>query len=335
MIRNWLKIARSQTAAAVIMLCGIFFLLGGGNFLSFLGIGVIVFSILIHDFSFAHNTAFDVLTGYDTEDEYKKHFPVCDGSVDPFDALKITHIGIFIMVFFAMLLSYFGTGNAFLAMSFFAIFLMSGFWYNEWTSKIATWDFVPISICFTSLSVFVYFLVSDEINLLMILSAIYIFLVEWYEIGIAGEIKEAEMTKEVSLLRNMGMACKKHDVSGEIIFDMHNAVYYPFFLKIISLLVILAIIGFYTFTWGTLAIFLILGTLMLVVNNKLTDRQLRNRNKSLRHMACGEILAIFLLPLILYPVVGLLEVLFLLFFSLSYFLVMNKINWGTWVRPQV
>lgn len=330
MFREWLQIARSQTAAAIIILCGIFYLMGDGDLFSWYGLALIIFSILIHDFSFAHNSVIDVLTGYDTKDKFKDHFPLCAEKFNPLTALKISHVGLFITTLFAILLAFFGSGNSFLAISFYSIFLMCGFWYNEWTSKIALWDFIPISLCFTSLSVYAFFLASNRFTALVILSSIYIFLVEWYEIGIAGEIKECEMKEEISLLRYLGMT---YDEKTNI-FDMNKVALYPFAIKIISILLILVILS-YSCTYSTIFITIAFGSLILVFNFRLTQRQYRDRNKALRDMAIGEILAIFLLPLVLYPLIGLSEVIVLLVFSLAYFVLMNQINWKSWFRPQV
>lgn len=330
MLRDWLRICRSQTAAAVIMLCGMFFLLGGGNLFSVFGLLVVIFSILEHDFTFAHNSVVDVLTGYDTKDNFKKHFPLCNGKVNPFSALKITHLGIFAMTFFAIALAWMSPGNQFYAISCYAVFLISGFWYNEWTSKIALWDFVPISICFTSLSLYAYFLVSDSLSLLVILCAIYIFLVEWYEIGIAGEIKEFEIIDEVSLLRYLGA---RFDY---IHFNLRlKAFLYATLVKLAGIAILGAIVFKYNFSSCSVLLFALMALGMMYFAWKLTRKQRRDRNKAVRCMAAEEILSIFALPLILIPIIDTASAVILIVFSLLYFFVMNKINWGTIVRPRV
>ncbi len=329
MLRNWLRISRSQTGAAVIMLCGIFFLLGGGNLFSLWGIIIVIFSILVHDFSFAHNSVIDVLAGYDKKDKFKKHFPLCNGRVDPFTALKITHIGGFLTTIFAILLAYFGSGNSFYAISFYVLFIICGFWYNEWTSKIAMWDFVPISICFASLSVYAYFLVSDEFTLLMILAAIYISLVEWYQVGVSGEIKEIEILDEVSLLRHLGAKC-------DVVFNLGvKAFVYALTVKLFGVLILGIIVLRYNFTLYGIIVFALMSLLIIHFALNLTKIQKRDRNKSIRNMACEEIVSIFALPLILIPIIDTVQALFLILFSLLYFVFMNKINWNTLVQPKV
>lgn len=330
MLRDWLRIARSQTAAAVIMLCGIFFLLGGGNLFSVFGLLIVIFSILEHDFTFAHNSVIDVLTGYDTKDNFKKHFPLCNGKVNPLSALKITHLGIFAMTLFAIALAWMSRGNQFYAISCYAVFLISGFWYNEWTSKIALWDFVPISICFTSLSLYAYFLVSDSLSLLVVLCAVYIFLVEWYEIGIAGEIKELEIQDEASFLRYLGARC------DYVHFNLgKKAFLYASFVKLAGIAILGVIVYKYNFYLPGILTFLLMGTGMLYFAWKLTRKQKRDRNKAIRYMAAEEILSIFALPLILIPIIDTVATVILIVFSLLYFFVMNKINWDTLLRPKV
>jgi len=311
------------------MLCGIFFLLGGGNLFSLWGIIIVIFSIIVHDFSFAHNSVMDVLAGYDKKDKFKKHFPLCNGRVDPFTALKITHIGSFLTTIFAILLAYFGSGNSFYAISFYAIFIICGFWYNEWTSKIVIWDFVPISICFASLSVYAYFLVSDEFTLLLILAAIYISLVEWYQVGVSGEIKDFEIVNEVSLLRHLGAKCDR-------VFNLGiKAFVYALAVKLSGILILGIIVFKYNFTFYGIIVFALMSILIIHFALNLTKIQKRDRNKAICNMACEEIASIFALPLILIPIIDTVQALFLILFSLLYFVFMNKINWNTMVRPKV
>jgi hypothetical protein len=330
MLRDWLRIARSQTAAAVIMLCGMFYLIGGGNLFSIFGLLIVVFSILAHDFSFAHNSVVDVLTGYDTKDGFKSHFPLCNGRFDPRTALKITHIGMLIVTIFAVFLAWISPGNKFLALSFYAIFIVCGFWYNEWTSKIVMWDFVPISICFTSLSLYAYFLVSNSFTPLAVLCASYIFFVEWYEISVSGEIKEAEMMDEVSLLKHLGARCEyTHFNLGLRAFLYASAV------KLSGVAILALIVYKYNFYLLGMLTFLLMGAAMIYFAWKLTRKQKRDRNRAIRYMASEEIVSIFALPLVLIPIIDTLQAVVLIFFSMSYFVVNNFLNWGTLVRPRV
>ena len=330
MLRDWLRIARSQTAAAVIMLCGMFYLIGGGSLFSVYGLLVVVFSILAHDFSFAHNSIVDALTGYDLKDKFKKHFPLCNGNVNPHLVLKATHLGMFTVTVFAIALAWISPGNKFYAMSCYAVFIVCGFWYNEWTSKIATWDFVPISICFTALSLYAYFLVSSAVSTVVVLAAAYIFFVEWYEISVSGEIKELEIEDEVSLLRNLGARCTvTHFNLGA------KACLYAWLVKLTGV-VLLGIIAFvYNTSIISTMTFIVMAFAMVYFAWKLTRKQKRDRNKSIRYMAAEEIISIFALPLILIPIIDTLQALVLIFFSLFYFCFMNFLNWKSILRPQV
>jgi len=330
MLRDWLRIARSQTAAAVIMLCGMFFLLGGGSLFSVFGLLVVVFSILVHDFSFAHNSVIDVLAGYDTKDRFKSHFPLCNGKVRPLSALKVTHLGMFAVTFFAVYLCWLSPGEKFCAMSCYAVFVVCGFWYNEWTSKTATWDFVPISLCFTSLSLYAYFLVNTTMPFLVVLAAQYIFVVEWYEIGVAGEIKEIETPDEVGLLRKMGARCAYGT------FNLGRAAFvYSWIVKLIGVFLLGEIIFFYNNSVASTLIYIVMSFAMIYFGLKLTRRQKWNRDKSLRYMAAEEIVSIFALPLVLIPIIDMVSAVVLIVFSLLYFLAMNYLNWKSFVSPKV
>jgi hypothetical protein len=314
----------------MIMLCGMFYLLGEGSLFSVYGLLVVIFSILVHDFSFAHNSVIDVLSGYDTRDKFKDHFPLCNGRIRPLSALKATHLGMFTVTVFAIYLAWISPGNRFYAMSCYAVFVVCGFWYNEWTSKTSQWDFVPISICFTALSLYAYFLMSATVSMVVVLAATYIFFVEWYEISVAGEIKEIEIEGEVSLLRNLGARCTFTHFNLGL-----KALTYSWLVKLAGVALLGTIAFVYNSSIVSTITFVVMSFAMIYFAWRLTRKQKRDRDKSIRYMAAEEIISIFALPLVLIPIIDTVSAVVLIFFSLFYFFFMNKINWNTWIKPKV
>ena len=328
-IINWLRIFRAQTAAAVFMLVMIPYLLAGGNLFSWYSLTLGVWSFLAHHMAFGHNTVMDTLMGWDIMDENKLHHPLVANMIKKETALKIISIGIVISTIIAIFLVHYSNGNQFYAMSFLALFLIGGMIYNSGISKVSIWDVIPISLCFTSLSLYSYFLVAKEFNELIILIALYIILLQWFEIGVEGEIKEIELKNEINLLTKLGV---KFDGNT---FEMGKSIIYPWALKLAGLGVGGFIIYKYTYNITTVILFVLFVFLAFYFCFELTKKRIWNRIKAVRDMAFEEIITIFLLPVILIPLIGLKEVIIILVIAFLYFVGMNSLLWKTRFAPRV
>ena len=326
---DWFRIFRAQTAADVFLLVLLPYLVAGGEFFSWFTLALAFWSILVHHISFGHNTVLDTLLGWDSRDPNKRHHPLISKRIKKETALKVVSIGFFICTIAAIILVYYGSGNSYYSMVFFSLFIVGGFVYNNGISKISVWDFVPITICFTSLSLFSFFLIAKEFNEIIILIAVYIALLEWFQIGVEGEIKEIEIDDESNMLRKLGTK-----IEGNT-FSMGKAIIYPWVLKLAGLAVTGYIIYKYTLEWYTIVLFVFWAVLALIFCYKLTKKREWNRKKSLRDMAVEEITSLFLLAFILIPIIGLLEVAIILFVAIFYFVGMNALLWDTRLAPKV
>lgn len=328
-IINWLRVFRAQTAAAVFMLVLIPYLTAGGPLYSWKTLILALWSILAHHMAFGHNTVMDTLMGWDIMDQNKLHHPLVANFIKKETALKVVSFGIFFTTLIAILLVGYSDGNRFYAMAFLSLFLIGGMIYNSGISKISIWDVIPISICFTSLSLFSYFLVAEEFNELIILIAFYIILLQWFEIGVEGEIKEIELKNEINLLTKLGT---KFDGNS---FNMGKSIVYPWGLKLAGLAVGGYIVYKYTYELTTIVLFALFAFLAIYFCFQLTKKRIWNRKKALRDMALEEIVTIFLLPVVLIPIIGVTEVMIILAFAILYFIGMNSLLWKTKFAPRV
>lgn len=328
-LRDWLQIFRAQTAAAVFILVLTTYLAAGGKLFSWYTLILAIWSIFTHHISFGHNTVMDTIMGWDTKDPNKIHHPLIANRIKKETALKVIGVGMFISTITAILLVYYSLGNMFYAMAFFCLFLISGMIYNDGISKVSVWDFIPISICFTSLSLFSYFLIETKFNELIILLAAYIFLLQWFEIGIEGEIKEIEIKDEVNMLRILGTKCT------DKIFTMGKSVIYPWIIKLAGLGLAGYIVYKYTFTTLTVILFIVFVILALYFCFELTKKRIWNRKKAIRDMALEEVVSIFLIPIILLRLIGPIEVTVIIVISILYFVGMNAFLWKTLFAPKV
>ena len=327
--KDWLRIFRAQTAPAVLILVLTPYLVAGGKLFSWYALLLAVWSIFTHHISFGHNTVMDTIMGWDLKDKNKLHHPLIKKRIREKTALKVIGVGIFISFLIAIFLVYISSGNSFYAMSFFCLFLVGGMVYNNGISKVSVWDFIPISIGFTALSLYSYFLVATEFGEFIILIALYIFLTEWFEIGIEGEIKEIEIRDESNMLRILGTKC-----DGKT-YSMGKSIIYPWLLKLAALGIVGYMLYKFTFNWLTLSLFIVGGALALFFCYELTKKRQWDRKKSLRDMALEEVISIFLLPIILLPIIGSLEVFIIIVISIIYFVGMNAFIWNTRLAPKV
>jgi hypothetical protein len=170
-------------------------------------------------------------------------------------------------------------------------------------------------------------LIAKEFNELIILIAVYIALLEWFQIGVEGEIKEID--DEKNMLRKLGTKIKDN------IFSMGRSVIYPWILKLAGLAVAGYIVYKYTWEWYTIITFFVWAILAIIFCIRLTRKRTWDRKNALRDMAVEEIISIFLLSFILIPIIGLLEIVIILLVGIFYFVGMNALLWHTRLAPKV
>lgn len=337
MFKEWTMLFRSQTAPATVIVVMIGFLLGGGELFSKFGLLIFVFSILLHYFIFGNNSLMDTCIvprigelPYDIQDKMKKHHPLITGKIKLTTAHKVIYTGIVLLAFVAIIISFYGFGDTSLSLAFFLIFVVTGFAYNCGLSKVTVWKFLPISLCFTALCAYAYFLMSDRINTLFILVLVYIFLTEIFEVGIEGEQKEIETNIEVNLLKYLGTK-----TSDNKIYMSFSSKIVSWFIKLSNLAIGLYIFIYLGLSYKTLFFVSLFILLAIYFAFKIIHDKEWGRDKKIRYYSFEEISTIFLLLVILVPKIGLLDVVTLMFFGLLYFIILNRVNWGTFFIPKV
>lgn len=327
-IVNWLRIFRSHTCPATMMLVMIFYLLGGGELFSLFGLLVLVFSILIHWFSFGNNTLMDTAMGYDTKDKHKQHHPLISGKISLESAHKVIHTGIVILTFLGIWIALNSGGNPLYAIMFFMIFIVTGFAYNNGLSKVTIFGFIPITLSFTSLTLYAYYLCDSEMSELVLLCVLYMAWTLLFQISYSGHLKEIETVGE-NLLRHFGAR------AGNGHFYPGYAYIWGWGVKITNLAIGISIIYRYVRNPIITAMAMLMIILMVHFCLRLTKSQRWNRNKTLVDMAVMEILTIYMLPIMLIPILGLVEMITLMALGILLFISLNRLCWGTRLRPQV
>lgn len=330
--RLYLRLFRAQTASASLILIMTFYLLGGGNLFSWFGLGLVIWTILAHWWTFGQNSLSDSTRvsrlgelPYDASDkEGKSHHPLITGEISIDSANKVIYFGLIILVGFAILLSYCGDGNFGLSMSCLSLYLMCGFAYNCGLNKSTILSFIPISLCFAFQGLWAYFLFAKTIQGPVILLFSYIILLEIFENNTEGGIKEIH-TSEVNTMRYLGAEIK----NGNIKFSLGSLIW-SWGLKLSSIFVVGCILYYYTLNVFTGILFWLFAFNMIYFCKKILESGGWDRDKALKNFSIEEITSIYLIPIVLMPLIGYTESILLMVAGIIYFITMNKINWGVW-----
>jgi 4-hydroxybenzoate polyprenyltransferase len=311
-----------------------FYLLGGGALFSWFGLGLVLWVILAHWWTFGQNSLSDATRvsrigelPYDaTDKEGKSHHPLITGEISIDMANNVIYFGLIVLVGFAVLLSYYSGGNFGLSMGCLSLYLMCGFAYNCGLNKSTIFSFIPISLCFAFQGLWAYFLFAKTIEGPVIFLFLYIILLEVYENNVEGGIKEIQ-TSEVNTMRYLGAEIK----NGNIKFSLGSLIW-SWGLKLCSIFIAGCILCYYTLNINIFIglLFWLFAIIMIYFCKEILKSGEWNRNKALKNFSIEEITSIYLMPIILMPIIGYIEAILLMAFGIVYFVAMNKVNWGCW-----
>lgn len=336
-LREFAQIGRIQTYPATLILIIVPFLLGGGNLFSWTGLFLFVFSFLIHSSTFGHNVVSDY--HIDQKDPNKQHHPLITGEVSYDTAVKVWGAFLFLVELIAIVLAFFTGGNTLFAIVSGMLFLMAGHWYNDFEfSSRCIWAFIPISICFTAMSFFGYFLSANSLSMIMIFLGLYWFFRIWFQISYSGRLKEME-TDEENELKKMGAELRKmpstlvarlyDNFDAEYLFYPGMSAIYGIVLTAVETLVAGLIYFEYTFNPYTLPFVLLFMGLGWYFVYKLIEPRGWDHDESLKHMSFAEVCWIYLVLPILAPIIGYIPVILIGIVGIVYFLILNRVLWKT------
>lgn len=326
--KQWLQLFRAQTFAATLLLLMTGYLVGGGKLFTIEGLLVGIFALLAHFMSFGENSLLDFTQGFDTNDPSKAHHPLIKGDISKESAMKVIHTGILLTAFFGIWLAWHCGGNFTFAILALLLFSYFGEAYNKGLDKVSYFSFVPISLCFTALVFYGYFLSAERINMLIILVVLYVYFRIHAQIDISGNIKDIE-TPERNMLEKMGTRVENN------YFYPGRANIYGGALTFAEVAIGVWIFIEYAFTiWVLPFVAFFMGTGTYFMWQLLRKREW-NRSKSLVDMSIAEIGFIYALPIILAPLIGYLEVIVLLVFGIIYWIIINSVLWGRRMSPAV
>jgi len=340
-IKNWLRIFRAQTAPLTVVTVMAAYLNGEWKPLD--ALILLVFLVLIHWFSYGHNSLMDTALGYDQRDDNKQHHPLVNGIISLTNGHVMIHIGIVMITVLVSLFSIMISTQPTLTITLLLLWTVLGQAYNDGLSKESILGPYMISLMSVCMVWWGWSLSHSTIDLVGILYGIYIFLLIMFQISWDGSLKDLTQPEKSNILIKLGVCIRDVEVKLPRIFNPgivvrtldelyvpRKAKIYAYSLKFSSLLVALFMI-FLQFNEPTILIiamiyFIIVSLLSYTFWKDLVKTQLWNRPKLLAVMSYEQIFSIYLpIPLIMEPVLAL----FLMSTGVVYFVKMNKWLWDS------
>jgi len=327
-ILDYLRIGRAQTYPADLFLVLVPFLHGRLDLIQAAVLSVMVW--FTHLLSFGQNSLLDscIITEKgkpppDFTDPSKQHHPLIKGTVSLHEAKNVVlwGLGVTATVFVAFTLL--AAENLPFAIASLFLYYVWGSLYNEGLSKESPFGFLSISLCFTFLAMWAWFLSHNTINMLGLFYVAYVSCTILFQIAYSGFVKELEIKERSNLLVNMGARVDAEN--GLKRFVPGKSWIFAWFVKGLNLL-FGALLLLENFSMVGLVMFALLSVVILHRLHQLTKPRPYIRNKELLSMSVMEILTIYLVPwLMLDPVTTIiLEVI-----GVAYFFGINKLIWTT------
>ena len=323
---QWLQIFRFHTVPATLLLVVGFWLVGGGNLFSFEAIAIFIYAILLHSIGFGHNSLMDVAKGYDQQDPHKQHFPLVKGTIDLNTAHIIIQTLMILTALYSIAIALFLANNAILFIIFIFLHTVFGHAYNDSLDKATAFKWIPIGLCYAFLGLGAFFISAVDFNIFVILGAVYVFMQIVFQIGWEGELKDIEATAEASMLRRL--KCK---LENDIFRCPLKAKIFGYASKIINILVGLIVV----LMLDDVIVYLVFSFVMMELLVELVNDRFYIRHKELVKMSVMEVLTVYAIIVAFSPIIGYLEATALMIFGILWFVIFNKILWGTRVGPRV
>jgi len=319
-LRNWLTFLRIHTSNITQVGAMLGALLGGVRDVPLLVLYA-VWGFCYHAWGFSDNNIEDY--EYDKTDPAKQHFALIKGAIPLSKAKLVNYLFFLPMLGIGLFLGYSNPAS----IAFLFVTITAGMLYNRACKKslLAT---IYITLAFVSGPLFTYFSVTKDWNFPIITLAIYLGFVMFFQIAFEGYLKDLQ-SDPVNLLRKMGA----HVKDGKLHLGKQKAFW--IIVKFANLLVGIVyfwIIGIHDQT--AFILYLLLGIGMAVVYDLLVKENFDNK-KVTSNAARMEILTFFAMIIMFQNVLGWITVVILLVYPILWFICLNKVTWGTFLRPRV
>ena len=293
-------------------------LMAGGEFWSLETLWWAMFGLIFHYVGFLQNNCIDYK--YDRKDPNKQHFPLVRGDINVYHANLVQQIGLVVIALLGIALM---NGNI-VAWIIMLAAMGAGTLYNK-VSKTSLTSTFWICLTFSPLFLFSYLSTGGEMDQTAWLIFFFINLQIAFQIGYSGYLKEIGSLEQVNLLRKMGARVK------DGIFEPKYTLIFGSLLRGATI-ILLVLIASELIEWILVLSFFAVSQVFVFMIMK---RRKWERDKDLIRMSLVEALTYFTLPVAIGSIIGWDAVAFLIIFPLIWFVMWNRLIWGTKFTPRV
>jgi hypothetical protein len=333
-MKKWLQLFRAQTAPATVLLVLTAYLFSA-SFLDLKTLLLTALLLLVHLFSFGHNSLMDAAMHYDQGDPNKQHHPLVSGIIKFQQAHNVIHWGLGFLSLAVASVTILIAQNPLIALLCLIGWTGFGHAYNDGLSKESLIGFLAISLSMTAAGAWGWFLSNEKLTVLGGLYLGYVFCIILYQISWSGFIKEMQVREHSNILSKMGAELvttaevyPKKLITVE--FYPGASRFYAYLIKGVGL-IFASLLCWYNYSLVRLVTLVLFGVLMVFLLHQTTKQRAYNRGKELLSMSLMEIATIYLaIPLMLNLEIAAL----LMLAGIVYFFLINVWLWGV-LYPKV
>jgi len=316
-LNNYLQLVRIHTASLTIPTVVIGYLLATNTPSPLYIFLISIYALLFHAFGFLWNNIFDYQ--YDKNDPYKRHFPLVNGQISYKRAKYIAITGTSASFVYGLFLF----NNNILAITTFILAIFFGFLYNLLNKKFKH-AIVYISLSFVMLVMSPY-LNFHVLDYKILIYGSFAFATMVFQNGISGFIKDMRVG-QINTLTYLGTR-----LEGDKLIVSNYTDIYAYIIRLVIVMLGIALAN----NIYTMFLFIVVQAIVILLSFKLLQSGVFNRDYRVRLMAIIEIMNYYSLAIIMIGYTSIIWDTFLFAFPILYYILMNKITWGTIIKPAV
>jgi len=316
----WLRFLRLHTSCLTqgIVLLG--YLLAG-NGLNWGILPWLAFAILFHAVGFGHNNLCDYEA--DMKDVHKRHFPLITGQIGYMRASRIVYLSLAILVLYGLFLPLALGSRSPLPGLLLVIAVLNGLAYN-FESKESLLAPLYITFCFPPLLLYSYCTYQALPSGTAWMAFLYTVLQQFYQIAVSGYMKDLKADR-----KNLAIALGSRIQGDGWFLPSSKFLVLAFIPKFLPAIWLLNLTGM---AWALSMLAYLAGCWFVL---HMIQPQTYDNAKTVRRAALIEIFTHFALILALLDQIGPSSAAFLIGYELAFYISLNRVLWGTIIRPRV
>jgi hypothetical protein len=312
-----------------VLLVEVFFLIGGGSFLSWYNVWLVLWATLVHWVTFGHNTVMDTARGYDKENPHRKHDPLVSGAIQLDEAHNYVNWLLIFAAFAGLVLILTSPGRQVVALSFMIIFIVAGHTYSDGLDKSSVLAFIPFTLAYGSLCSASYFLYQTNVTPLFILSLLYIVFTLVFQVGWEIYLRDITIEKEPNLLRVLKVKVEKGKFKCSFRarlfgYGVKMGVFVPLFLT--------GFVNIQATVEGVSALALLVITIVFAVLQ--IESRDYNYNRDILFTLIEDFASLLLLPVVIVGAIGGIAVISMVIYTAVWYILFNMLTWSSPYRPK-